>query len=33
MDHGQRIELLTGRSLDNCKDILDFPAAETHCLP
>jgi hypothetical protein len=25
MDHAQRVELLTGRSLDNCKDILDFP--------
>jgi hypothetical protein len=25
MDHGERVEVLTGRSLDNCKDILDFP--------
>jgi hypothetical protein len=25
MDHAERVELLTGRSLDNCKDILDFP--------
>jgi hypothetical protein len=25
MDQGQRVECLTGRSLDNCKDILDFP--------
>ena len=25
MDNARRIEVLTGRSLDNCKEILDFP--------
>lgn len=25
MDQSQRISTLTGRSLDNCKDILDYP--------
>jgi hypothetical protein len=25
MDHAQRVELLTGKSPDNCKEILDFP--------
>jgi hypothetical protein len=25
MEPAERVELLTGRSLDNCKEILDFP--------